>query len=101
KFDGRVGVFCLIEDESLRPAALALVQQLRDAGIAVEYSLTPAKSDKQFKRALELNAAFTAKPERDQAGAAMVRVKNLKDRSEQVLSSEQAVQVLKQTLGPT
>jgi histidyl-tRNA synthetase len=57
---------------------LKLVQDLRVAGFAVEYSLTPAKSDKQFKRALELKAAFTAKLETDST----VKVRNLKTREE-------------------
>lgn len=51
----------LIEDEALRAPSLRLVQQARELGLAVEYSLTPAKSDKQFKRALELNARHTAR----------------------------------------
>ena len=54
KFDANVDVFILIEDETLRAASLKLVQDLRAAGYAVEYSLTTAKSDKQFKRAQEL-----------------------------------------------
>src|SRR3954468_15686881 len=53
-FSAGVDVFCVIEDESLRGETLRLVQQLRDKGRGVEYSLTPAKPDKQFKRALEL-----------------------------------------------
>ncbi len=61
KFDANVDVFILIEDETLRAPSLKLVQDLRSAGFAVEYSLTPAKSDKQFKRSQELKAAFTAK----------------------------------------
>ena len=52
-------VYVLIEDESLRPQSLKLVQDLRAAGYAVEYPLTPAKPDKQFKRAQELKVALT------------------------------------------
>ena len=95
-FDPRIDIVCLVEDEALRSDALRLVQQLRDAGVTVEYSLTPAKSDKQFKRALELKAKFTVKPERNAEGGVAVRVKNLGDRSEQVLSLEAALQQLKQ-----
>ena len=64
KFDSHIDAYCLIEDEALRDASLDLVQHLRDQGFAVEYSLTPAKSDKQFKRAMELGALLTL-----QAGA--------------------------------
>jgi histidyl-tRNA synthetase len=78
KFDANVDVFILIEDENLRPLSLKLVQDLRTAGYAVEYSLTTAKSDKQFKRAQELKATCTAKFESD----SYVRVRNLKSRKE-------------------
>jgi histidyl-tRNA synthetase len=78
KFDANVDVFILIEDEALRAPSLKLVQDLRTAGYAVEYSLTTAKSDKQFKRAQELKATYTAKFESD----SYVRVRNLKSREE-------------------
>jgi histidyl-tRNA synthetase len=68
----------LIEDENLRPLSLKLVQDLRTAGYAVEYPLTTAKSDKQFKRAQELKATYTAKFESD----SYVRIRNLKSREE-------------------
>jgi histidyl-tRNA synthetase len=54
-----IDALVLIEDESARDASLNIVQQLREQGLSVEYSLTAAKGDKQFKRALELNARFT------------------------------------------
>jgi histidyl-tRNA synthetase len=78
KFDANVDVFILIEDENLRPLSLKLVQDLRMAGYAVEYPLTTAKSDKQFKRAQELKATCTAKFESD----SYVRIRNLKSREE-------------------
>jgi len=78
KFDANVDVFILIEDENLRAPSLKLVQDLRAAGYAVEYSLTTAKSDKQFKRAQELKATYTAKFESD----SYVRIRNLKSREE-------------------
>jgi histidyl-tRNA synthetase len=83
KFDAGAEVFCLIEDETLRAESLRLVQELRWAGVAVEYSLTPAKSDKQFKRAQELSAACTVKLERGPDGV-IARLKNLKTREERV-----------------
>ena len=54
-----------------------LVQQCRDAGLSVEYSFTPAKSDKQFKRAQELNARFTVRLQTKETGPVCV-VKNLR-----------------------
>jgi histidyl-tRNA synthetase len=78
KFDSPMDVYVLIEDEALRPQSLKLVQDLRAAGYAVDYSLTPAKPDKQFKRAQELKVAYTARLEND----AYVRIRNLKTRKE-------------------
>jgi histidyl-tRNA synthetase len=80
-FDSNVDVFVLIEDENLRAPSLKLVHDLRNGGAGVEYSLTPAKSDKQFKRAQELKAAFMAKIENDSTA----RVRNLKTREEKTV----------------
>ena len=70
RFDAALDAFCLIEDETLRAESLKLIHDLRSAGLVVDYSLTPAKSDKQFKRAQELKAAHTIKLERNPAGRA-------------------------------
>jgi histidyl-tRNA synthetase len=86
KFDAHVAVFCLIEDENLRLQSLKLVQDLRAAGFTVEYPLTPAKPDKQFKRAQELNAAHLIKLERDQAGGVMAKIKDLRTRAERAVN---------------
>lgn len=91
QFDAAVDVFVLIEDEALRPQSLKLVQDLRAAGLVADYSLTPAKPDKQFKRAQELKAAHTAKVEAD----AKVRIRNLKTREEVVADATEAVSQLK------
>ena len=80
KFDTTTDVFVLIEDENLRPQSLKLVQDLRAAGYAVEYPLTPVKPDKQFKRAQELKVSHTARLENDD----YVRVRDFKTREEVV-----------------
>ena len=91
KFDVHADVFVLIEDEALRADSLKLVQELRTADYTVEYSLTPAKSDKQFKRAQELKVAFTAKLDSD----AYVRIRNMKTRAEVVAGFSDAANHLK------
>ncbi|MEY4386159.1 MAG: hypothetical protein RLY20_1442 [Verrucomicrobiota bacterium] len=91
QFDAGVDVLVMIEDEAQRPASLKLVQELRTAGFVVEYALTPAKPDKQFKRAQELKARFTAKLEAD----GNIRLRNLKTREEVVVSSTEAAAKLK------
>jgi histidyl-tRNA synthetase len=80
KFDSPMDVYVLIEDEALRSQSLRLVQDLRVAGYAVDYPLTPAKPDKQFKRAQELKVARTVRLESD----AYARIRNLKTREEVV-----------------
>jgi histidyl-tRNA synthetase len=82
--------FCLIEDETLREASLKLIHDFRQMRFAIEYSLTPQKSDKQFKRALELGAAYTIKLERDAAGEVQLRFKNLKTREEKLVDPSEA-----------
>jgi histidyl-tRNA synthetase len=87
KFSASLAVFCLIEDESLRPNSLRLVQDLRMAGFSSDYSLIPAKADKQFKRALELDAKFTVRLERDAQGQIRACVKNLRTREEKLVAA--------------
>jgi histidyl-tRNA synthetase len=88
KLSTSLDVFCLIEDETLRPDSLNLIQQLRAAGLAVDYSLVPAKSDKQFKRAQELNARHTMKLERQPSGPMLAKLKNLTSREEKLMPPE-------------
>ena len=78
KFDSPMDVFVLIEDEALRGLSLKLVHDLRAAGYAVEYPLTPTKADKQFKRAQDLKVGYTARLDND----SYVRIRNLKTRDE-------------------
>ena len=94
KYRAALDAFCLIEDEALRPESLNLIQQLRSAGLAVDYSLTPAKSDRQFKRAQELGAANVAKLARSADGALTVKLRNLKTREEKSVSLADSAQEL-------
>jgi histidyl-tRNA synthetase len=70
------------------------VQLLRSAGLAVDYPLTPAKGDKQFKRALELEARHTVRLEA-QAGLLSVRIKDLRTRAERFAAPEEAAASLR------
>ncbi len=95
KFDAGLDVFCLIEDEALRPESLKLITDLRGAGLAVEYSLTPAKPDKQFKRAQETKTEATVKLERNAGGEILVRIRNLQTRDEQTAPPSEVAQRLR------
>ncbi|PWU16840.1 MAG: histidine--tRNA ligase [Verrucomicrobia bacterium] len=89
-FNNALDVFFLVEDESLRSDSLNLVQALRAASLCVDFSLTPAKPDKQFKRAQELNACYTIKIERDPTEGLVARIRNLKSREESAASLHEA-----------
>jgi len=91
QFDAGVDVFVMIEDETLRPQSLKLVQDLRAAGHVVEYALTATKPDKQFKRAQELKANFTAKTEVDD----QAKIRNLKTREEKLCALSEVANVLR------
>ena len=91
-----VDCYLVIADEALRPAALKLAHDLRDAGCAVEYSLTPAKVGKQFQAAAGLGArnAVVVGPEEWTSGA--VTVKDLSNGTQQIVNvSDVVAQLLK------
>lgn len=96
KFNARLDAFCLIEDESLRGESLRLIHDLRVSGLSVDYPLTPAKSDKQFKRALDCQALRTIRLEKNGDGQWTWRVKNLSNRTECVVPTADAAALLRQ-----
>lgn len=84
---GKLEAYVIIADETRRPQALALVQELRSAGIATDYSYLPAKVGKQIQLAEQLGAraALTIGSEYPD-----VRLKDLTARSEEVISAAAA-----------
>ncbi|MCC6234042.1 MAG: ATP phosphoribosyltransferase regulatory subunit [Verrucomicrobiales bacterium] len=80
-----LSAYVLIEEESLRAESLRCVQSLREAGVSADFPLAATKSDKQFKRAVELAARVTVKLERAPDGAISARVREMTSRSEQVI----------------
>jgi len=85
-----IELFYLIEDETLREDSLRRVQHWRDQGRAVDYPLTPAKPDKQLRRALESQAGATLRLERTPDGVLVEKCKNLATRQETSLSFSDA-----------
>lgn len=75
KLDWDLDCYVVIADESLRSMALRLVHELRDAGVAVDYALMPAKIGKQFQTAAGLGArrAVVVGPEEWAAGEVTVK----------------------------
>jgi histidyl-tRNA synthetase len=95
KFTAALDAFVLIEDEALRPDSLKLIQELRASGCAVDYSLTAAKPDKQFKRAQELKVAFTVKLEKQPSGQAAIKLRNSQTREEKMVSPDDLAATIK------
>ncbi len=90
EFSQFIDAYVLIEDEAFRNDSLRLVQKIRDLGLNAEYSIAAQKSDKQFKKAMELGALFTVRlVASDQA-----MVKNLKSREETSMPLEQVAEHL-------
>ena len=83
----KIDVFLLIENEQLRPKSLYWVEEMRRSDLRVDYSITPLKLEKQFKRALESNATFTAKLEGTSDGSTTMKFQNLATREELRVSS--------------
>jgi histidyl-tRNA synthetase len=71
-----------------------MIEELRWAGLRVEYALTPAKQDKQFKRAQEMKAARAITLERDGQGTILVKLRDLKTRADTSLEPAEALAVL-------
>ena len=93
-FPPTLDVFCLIEDDTLREDSLRLVHSLRETGRSVEYSLTPAKADKQFKRAMDLEAANVITLTKPKEGKIMARVRHARTREERIVDPAGCVQAL-------
>lgn len=89
-----VEVFVVIDDETRRPASLRLIQEIREAGLGVEFPLTPMKSDKQLKRALELGAGRLVRLVSGADGQVMAVIRELSTREERTVPPGDAVSAL-------
>jgi len=77
KADWGLDCYVVVTEETLRPAMQTLVRQLREAGVAVDYSLTPAKVGKQFQTAAGLGAKFAVVVGPEEWASGEVKLKNL------------------------
>jgi histidyl-tRNA synthetase len=83
KLDFGLDCYVVIADEALRTEALKLIHQLRDAGVAVDYSLTTAKVGKQFETAGKLEARYAVTVGPDEWKTGTVKLKNLAAKTEE------------------
>jgi len=86
KLDHGLDCYVVIADEALRPEALQLIHQLRETGIAVDYSLTPAKVGKQFEAADKLGARYAVVVGPDEWKTGAVKLKNLAAKTEEQIA---------------
>ena len=79
-----IDLYLVLPDEAYRPAALGVVQKLREAGFAVDYPLVPTKMKKQFENAEARRARFAVivDAKLDQGN---VELKTLADRTQREL----------------
>ncbi len=93
---GKIEAYVILADESRRAEALGVVQDLRKAGIATDYSYLPAKVGKQAQLAEQLGAraALTIGSEFPE-----VRMKDLTARTESVISASEAAHAVSALLG--
>lgn len=96
KASNNLDAYCLIEDENLRGESLKFIHDLRSAGRSVDYSLTPIKADKQFKRAQELRANKTVRLQRNAHGNTEVRIRESTTRTESTASVPEALAMMAQ-----
>jgi histidyl-tRNA synthetase len=101
KLDWDLDCYVVITDESLRVPALKLVHNLRDAGVAVDYSLTPAKVGKQFQTASALGARFAVVVGPEEWAAGEVKLKNLATSEERRVKTGEIVKIVETGKDPS
>ena len=82
-------LFVVVAKEELRPQALALVQELRDAGHRVDFSLAHAKVGKQFQAAENLGARLAVLVGEEWP---QLKVKTLATREERIISKTELLE---------
>lgn len=97
RFEGlthKIDAYVVIVDESLRLGALKLIHDLRDAGLSIDYALSPAKVGKQFENASSLNArwAIVVAPQEWQSG--QVKLKNMANGQEETVAVDEVAKRL-------
>lgn len=90
-----IDAYVVVADEAQRPAALAAVQSLRQAGLKIDYPFSPAKIGKQFQAAEEKKARFAVVVGEEYP---TVVIKNLIDRSQSEVPAESLVAELQRLL---
>ena len=91
KLDWELDCYVVIVEEPLRPEALKLIHELRDAGISVDYPLTRAKVDRQFQTASALGARFALVIGSYEWRTGQVKLKNMANGTEERVKASEIV----------
>ena len=83
--DRKIDIYIVIAKEERRTDALTQIQQLRDRGYRIDYSLTPTKVARQFQAAEEEGASLALLYGDEWP---QVKVKNLATRAESLISHD-------------
>ncbi|NQU10030.1 histidine--tRNA ligase [bacterium] len=97
---GRPDAWVVVADESLRREAIRLILELRDAGVAVDYGLTPAKVGKQFQNAVAAGARWAVVVGPDEWSAGDVMLKDLTGQKQERVKAVELTPRLTQLLSP-
>jgi len=81
--DAKLDCYVIVADETLRPTALQVVHDLREAGWAVDFALAAAKVGKQFQAAAALGARFAVVVGTEEWATGEVMLKNLASGSQE------------------
>jgi histidyl-tRNA synthetase len=95
KLDWGLDCYVVIADDALRGEALNLVRKLRDAGVAVDYALTPEKVGKQFQAASALGARFAVVVGPEEWKSGEVKLKNMATSEERRVKIGEIVKTVK------
>jgi histidyl-tRNA synthetase len=97
KADWGLDCYVVIADEALRPEALKLIHQLRDAGIAVDYGFTPTKVGKQFQAASASGAQYAVVVGPEEWKSGEVKLKNLRSETEERVNVSRVTEIVRKT----
>jgi len=91
-------VYCVLGGETERRAAFADIQRLRAAGYRVDYPLRDLGFGKQFKAAAESGAKVALIYGGDELAKGVVKVRDLRQRSEQEIPQDSVLAVVRELL---
>jgi histidyl-tRNA synthetase len=86
KIESQLDAYAIIVSEDLRTEALKAIHELREHGIAVDYSFTPQGVGKQFKAASALQARFAIVFGAEEWKLGQCKVKNLATGEERAIT---------------